>query len=42
MSLQVRKKSFGWFLVDHHGDGRVAINCKGSAEMPRHAAAAHA
>jgi predicted DNA-binding protein (MmcQ/YjbR family) len=33
MSLQVRKKNFGWFLVDHHGDGRVAINCKGSAEM---------
>ena len=33
MSLEVRKKRFGWFLVDHHGDGRVAINCKGSAEM---------
>jgi predicted DNA-binding protein (MmcQ/YjbR family) len=32
MSLQVRKKNFGWFLVDHHGDGRVAINCKGSAQ----------
>lgn len=33
MSLEVRKKKFGWFLVDHHGDGRVAINCKASAEM---------
>lgn len=33
MSLEVRKKRFGWFLVDHHGDGRVAINCKASAEM---------
>ena len=33
MSLEVRAKRFGWFLVDHHGDGRVAINCKGSAEM---------
>jgi hypothetical protein len=33
MSLEVRQKRFGWFLVDHHGDGRVAINCKGSAEM---------
>ena len=33
MSLEVRTKRFGWFLVDHHGDGRVAINCKGSAEM---------
>jgi hypothetical protein len=33
MILEVRAKRFGWFLVDHHGDGRVAINCKGSAEM---------
>ena len=33
MSLEVRTRRFGWFLVDHHGDGRVAINCKGSAEM---------
>src|SRR5215510_8622856 len=32
-SLEVRGKRFGWFLVDHHGDGRVSINCKGSAEM---------
>jgi hypothetical protein len=32
MSLRVRKKNFGWFLADHHGDGRVAINCKGSAQ----------
>jgi hypothetical protein len=28
MSLEVRKRRFGWFMVDHHGDGRVAINCK--------------
>ena len=33
LSLEVRAKRFGWFLVDHHGDGRVAINCKGSPEM---------
>ncbi len=33
LSLEVRKKRFGWFLVDHHGDGRVALNCKASAEM---------
>jgi len=33
MSLEVRKKRFGYFLVDHHGDGRVALNCKGTAEM---------
>jgi hypothetical protein len=33
MSLEVRGKRFGWFMIDHHGDGRVSINCKGSAEM---------
>jgi hypothetical protein len=33
MSLEVRGKRFGWFMVDHHGDGRVSINCKGTAEM---------
>jgi hypothetical protein len=33
MSLEVRAKRFGWFMVDHHGDGRVSINCKGTVEM---------
>jgi predicted DNA-binding protein (MmcQ/YjbR family) len=33
LSLEVRKKRFGWFMVDHHGDGRVAMNCKASADM---------
>lgn len=33
LSLEVRKKRFGWFLDNHHGDGRVALNCKASAEM---------
>ena len=33
MSLEVRKKRFGWFMIDHHEDGRVALNCKASAEM---------
>ena len=33
MSLEVRKKRFGWFTIDHHGDGRVDLNCKASAEM---------
>jgi len=28
LSLEVGKKRFGWYLVDHHGDGRLAINCK--------------
>ena len=31
MSLEVRERRFGWFMVDHHGDGRIAIKCKVSA-----------
>jgi hypothetical protein len=26
--FQVRKKTFAWFLDDHHGDGVVGVNCK--------------
>jgi hypothetical protein len=33
LSLEVRKKRFGWFLDTHHGDQRVALNCKASADM---------
>jgi hypothetical protein len=28
LSLEVRGKRFDCFLDDHHGDGRVALNCK--------------
>jgi hypothetical protein len=28
LSLEVRGKRLGWFLVDHHGDGRIALSCK--------------
>jgi hypothetical protein len=28
LSLEVRQKRLGWYLDDHHGDGRLAINCK--------------
>lgn len=28
LSLEVRGKRFGYYLDNHHGDGRVAINCK--------------
>jgi hypothetical protein len=28
LKLTVRDKKFGWFMEDHHGDGRLAINCK--------------
>ena len=28
LSFKVRGKTFGYFLNNHHGDGRVALNCK--------------
>jgi hypothetical protein len=28
LSIEVRGKRFGYYLDNHHGDGRVAINCK--------------
>ncbi|HWO01355.1 MAG TPA: MmcQ/YjbR family DNA-binding protein [Blastocatellia bacterium] len=28
LSLEVRGKRFGYYLDNHHSDGRVAINCK--------------
>jgi hypothetical protein len=28
LSLEVRGRRFGYFLDDHHGDGRLALNCK--------------
>jgi len=33
LRLEVRKRLFGWFMIDHHGDGRVQLNCKASADM---------
>ena len=33
LSLEVRKKRFGWFLDNHQADRRVALNCKASADM---------
>jgi predicted DNA-binding protein (MmcQ/YjbR family) len=29
VGFTVRRKRFAWFLDDHHGDGRLALNCKG-------------
>jgi hypothetical protein len=28
MGFVVREKRFGWYLHNHHGDGRFAINCR--------------
>ena len=33
MSLEVRKKRFGYVLDDHHGDGRLALQCKTTPEL---------
>jgi predicted DNA-binding protein (MmcQ/YjbR family) len=33
LSLEVRKKRFGYFLDDHHADGRIAVCCKASADL---------
>lgn len=30
-AFSVRKRIFAYYLVDHHGDGRVALNCKVAA-----------
>lgn len=33
LSLEVRGRRLGWLLNDHHGDGRLAINCKSSGDL---------
>jgi hypothetical protein len=30
LGFTVRGRRFAWFLDDHHGDGRLALNCKGA------------
>ncbi len=31
LSLEVRGKRFGWYMDNHHGDGRLALNCRAPA-----------
>jgi hypothetical protein len=33
LSLEVRKKRFGYYLEDHHGDGRIALQCKSTEDL---------
>jgi hypothetical protein len=33
LSLEVRKKRFGYFLDDHHGDRRIALSCRASEDL---------
>ena len=28
LAIRVRKKTFAYYLYDHHGDGRIALWCK--------------
>lgn len=30
LALKVRGKTFGYYAYDHHGDGRIALHCKGA------------
>jgi hypothetical protein len=30
LSFRVRKKTFGYYLFNHHGDGKIALCCKSS------------
>jgi hypothetical protein len=31
--FRVRKRTFAYYLVDHHGDGEIAVSCKAEPGM---------
>lgn len=31
LSLEIRGRRFGWLLDNHHGDNRLALNCRAAA-----------
>lgn len=33
ITFKVRKKTFAYYLNDHHGDGRIALECKATPGM---------
>jgi predicted DNA-binding protein (MmcQ/YjbR family) len=41
LSLEIRGKRFGYYLNDHHGDGRLALNCKAGPGRSHELATAH-
>lgn len=41
VGFTVRGKRFAWLLEDHHGDGRLALNCKAPAGVAAELADAH-
>jgi phosphoribosylglycinamide formyltransferase-1 len=32
LAFKVRKKTFAYYLYDHHGDGKIALTCKATFE----------
>jgi hypothetical protein len=41
LALRIRKKTFAWYLDDHHGDGIVSICCKSTLARQRELVARH-
>jgi hypothetical protein len=39
LSLFVKGKRYGYYLDDHHGDGRIALNCKAESGVNQELAA---
>jgi len=35
IAFKVRKKIFGYYLIDHHGDGIIAFTCKSTLSEQR-------
>ena len=35
LSFRIRKKIFGYYSFDHHGDGKIALYCKSSLSEQR-------
>src|SRR6185295_10000293 len=35
LAFRIRKKIFGYYLFDHHGDGKVAFSCKSNLSEQR-------
>ena len=36
LSFKIRKKIFGYYLFDHHGDGVIGFSCKSTLSEQRH------
>ena len=35
LAFRIRKKTFGYYLFDHHGDGKIALCCKSTLNEQR-------